>query len=37
MKQYDRSNSRLVAICLFCASTQTVEYYEINIKKDKNE
>ena len=36
-KLYDRSNSRLVAICLFCASTQTVDYYEINTKKDRNE
>ena len=37
MKQYDRSNSRLVAVCMFCATTQTVDYYEINTKKDRNE
>lgn len=34
---YDRSNSQLVAVCMFCATTQTVDYYEINTKKDRNE
>lgn len=37
MKQYDRSNSQLVAVCIFCATTKTVDYYEINTKKDRNE
>lgn len=37
MKQYDRSNSQLVAVCMFCATTKTVDYYEINTKKDRNE
>lgn len=36
-KLYDRSNSQLVAVCMFCATTQTVDYYEINTKKDRNE
>ena len=26
---YDRSNSQLVAVCMFCAITQTVDYYEL--------
>lgn len=35
-KLYDRSNSQLVAVCLFCAATQTVDYYEI-IMNDESE
>ena len=31
-KLYDRSNSQLVAVCMFCAATQTVEFYEITRK-----
>lgn len=33
---YDRGNSRLVAVCMFCAATQSVDYYEI-IKKNEYE
>lgn len=31
---YDRSNSQLVAVCMFCAATQTVEFYEITRKNE---
>ena len=34
--KYDRSNSQLVAVCMFCAATQTVEFCEINTRNDKN-
>lgn len=33
---YDRSNSQLVAVCMFCAVTNSVDYYEINTRNDKN-
>ena len=36
-KFYNRSNSKLVAVCMFCAVTKTVDYYKINTKKDRNE
>ena len=34
--KYDRSNSQLIAVCMFCAATQSVDYYEI-IKKNEHE
>ncbi len=36
-KFYNRANSELVAVCMFCATTKTVDYYKINTKKDRNE
>jgi hypothetical protein len=35
-KFYNKSNSELVAVCMFCAATQSVDYYEI-IKKNEYE
>ena len=38
-KLYDRSNSQLVAVCMFCTATQTVEFYKItrNMRIDRTD
>ena len=33
-KFYNRANSELVAVCMFCAATQTIEFYEITRKNE---
>ena len=36
MKQYDKSNRQLIAVCMFCATTNTVKFNDYSKYYEKS-